>query len=82
MKLNSRVNILTERVLRIVYQNNASSFTELLHKDNSTTIHNRNIQLLTTEIFKANNGLLTPFMKELFVENAQHGYDLWKKTRI
>ena len=34
MKLNSRVNILTERVLRIVYQDNASSFTELLHKEN------------------------------------------------
>ena len=35
--------------LRIVYQDNASSFTVLLEKDNSTTIHNRNIQLLATE---------------------------------
>ena len=43
-KLNSRVNKLHERALRIVYQDCASSFTELYEKDNSTTIHNRNIQ--------------------------------------
>ena len=50
-KLNSRVNKLHERALRIVYQDRASSSTELLVKDNSTTIHNRNIQLLATELF-------------------------------
>ena len=42
-KLNSRVNKLDERALRIVYQDYASSFTEPLEKDDSTTIHNRNI---------------------------------------
>ena len=42
-KLNSRVNKLDERALRIVYQDYASSFTELLEKDNSTTMYNRNI---------------------------------------
>ena len=46
------VNKLHERALRIVYQDHASSFTELLEKDNSTTIHNRNIQLSATELFK------------------------------
>ena len=55
-KLNSRVNKLHERALRIVYQDYASSFTELLEKDNSTTIRNRNIQLLATELFKVKNG--------------------------
>ena len=47
----------------------------ILKKDNSATIHNRNIQLLATELFKVSNGLLTPFMNESFVENAQL-YDL------
>ena len=42
-KLNSRVNKLDERALRIVYQDYASSFTELLEKDNSTTMYNKNI---------------------------------------
>ena len=78
-KLNSRVNKLHERALRIVYQDYASSFTELLEKDNLTTIRNRNIQLLATELFKVKNGLSPPFMNEIFGENAQHYYDLRKK---
>ena len=57
-KLNSRVNKLDERALRIVYRDYASSFTELLEKHNSTTTHNRNIQLLATELFKVKNGCL------------------------
>ena len=75
-KLNSRINTLHERALRIVYQDYVSSFTELLEKDKSTTIHNRNIQLLATELFKVKNGLSPAFMNEVFVENAQHYYDL------
>ena len=81
-KLNIRVNKLHKRALRIVYQDYASSFTELLEKDNSTTIHNRNIHLLATELFKVKNGLLPPFMIEIFVENAQHYYDLRKKMNL
>ena len=42
-KLNSRINKLHERALRIVYQDYVSSFTELLEIDKSTTIHNRNV---------------------------------------
>ena len=58
------------------------SFTELLAKENSTTIHNRNIQLLATEFFKVKIGLPPPFMKKIFVENAQHYYDLRKETEL
>ena len=79
-KVNSRVNKLHERALRIMYQDYASSFTELLEKDNSIIIHNRNIQLLATELFKVKNGLSPSFMNEILVENAQHYYDLRKKT--
>ena len=77
-KLNSRINKLHERALRMVYQDYVSSFTELLEKDKSTTIHNRNIQLLATELFKVKNGLSPAFMNKIFVENAQHYYDLRK----
>ena len=71
---NSKLNTikLHERALRIVYPDYPSSFTELLTKENSTSIHNRNIQLLVTELFKVKNGLLPRFMKEIFVENACH----------
>ena len=64
-KLNSRVNKLHERAYRIVYQDYTSSFTKLLDKDNATTIHNRNIQLLATELFKVKNGLSPAFMNEI-----------------
>ena len=47
----------------MVYQDNASSFTE---KDNSATIHNRNIQLLTTELFKVKIGLSPPYINEIW----------------
>ena len=66
-KLNSRVNKLHERALRIACQDYTSSFIELLEKDNSATIHNRNIQLLATELFKVKNGLSPPFMNPIFV---------------
>ena len=52
----------------------------LTQKDNSTTIHNRNIQLLATELFKVKNELSPPFMNEIFVENPQHYYDLKEKN--
>ena len=76
-KLNRRVYKLHERALRTVYQDYASPFTELLEKDNSTTLHNRNILLLTTALFKVKNGLLP-----LFMEHAQHYYDLRKKLKL
>ena len=42
-ELNSRVNKLQERALRLVYQDYASSFTDLFEKYNSTIIYNKNI---------------------------------------
>ena len=81
-KLNSRVNKLNENALRIVYQDYASSFTELLEKDNSITIHNRNIQLLATELYEVKNGLLPPVRNKIFVENAQHYGDIRMKTKF
>ena len=81
-KLKSRINKLHERALRMVYQDYVSSFTELLEKDKPTTIYNRNIQLLATELFNVKNGLSPAFMNEIFVENAQQYYNLRKKNEF
>ena len=81
-KLNSRVYKLHERVLRIVYQDYASSLTELLEQDNSTTIRNINIQLLATELFKIKNEVSPNSINEIFEENAQHYYSLRKKLDL
>ena len=45
-KLNSKSNRLQERSLRIIYDDDKSSFEELLKKGGSVTIHHCNIQAL------------------------------------
>ena len=45
-------------------------------------LQNGNIHLLATELFIVKNGLSPPFMNDIFVENAQHYYDLRKKTEF
>ena len=51
-KINTQINKLHERALRLVYNDKSSPCQELLERDNSVTIHGRNIQLLLIEIFK------------------------------
>ena len=51
-KLNNRINGLHDRALSLVYNDFSSSFSELLEKDKSVTIHRRNLQTLAYEIFK------------------------------
>ena len=49
--INNKINRLHERALRIVYSDFKSSFEGLLMKDNSFSIHERNIQSLATDIY-------------------------------
>ena len=64
--LNNKINKLHERALRLVYKDDASTFRELLDKDNSFTIHERNLQKLAIEMFKAKNKLSPDFMQTIF----------------
>ena len=50
--INKKLNRLHERCLRITYCEKQSSFEELLEKDSSASINERNIQILATEIYK------------------------------
>ena len=56
-RLNNKINSIHERALRITYQDHISTFQELLNKDNSVSIHHRNLQTLATEMFKIHTGL-------------------------
>ena len=49
---NRKMNRLHGRCLRILYNDKQSSFKMLLEKDSSVSIHDRNIQCLTTEMYK------------------------------
>ena len=51
-KSNNRINHLHERALRIVYNDNQSSFENLLRKDRSVSIHHINICSFAIEIYQ------------------------------
>ena len=51
-EMNDKINSIHKRALRMVYLDFSSSFAELLEKDGSVTIHQRNIQLVAIEMFK------------------------------
>ena len=56
---NNKVNRLHERCLRIIYNNKRSSFNALLEKDGSVSVHERNIKILATEMFKVQKSSTT-----------------------
>ena len=76
--LNNKIIRLHERALRVVYKNEHFSFQELLHKNNSITIHQRNLQRLAIEMYKINNHLSPLPMQELFTEKTNK-HDLRNK---
>ena len=49
-RLNHRINKLHERALRIAYNDYSSDFVELLAKDDTVTIHQRNLRVLAIEM--------------------------------
>ena len=62
-----------------MYENKNLSFSELLELDNTVTIHQRNLQVLATEIFKVKNNLSPEIMKQVF-DFQEPYYNLRSKT--
>ena len=79
--MNRRINTIHERALRIAYKDYESSFEQLLTKDNSFRIDDRNLQRLATEIYKTQNGLAPNFMKEIFTPST-NPYNLRKNASL
>ena len=71
--INTRINNLHFRALRMVYREETSTFEELLERDGSVTIHQRNLQFLAIEMFKVEKGLAPIFMNEIFPKNKNKG---------
>ena len=66
-----KINKIQERALRIVYKDkNHSDFETLLVNQNSASVHQRNLRLLLTEIYKTKSGNAPSFMKEIFIEKV------------
>ena len=71
-ELNNKINNIHERALRITYKDKTTAFKDLLLKDNSVTIHHKNLQVLATEIFKFIHGYLPRLMESIFKLNDNH----------
>ena len=55
-----------ERCLRLIYSDKKSSYENLLEKNNSVSIHHKNIQALTIEMFKVNHKLCPESTGDIF----------------
>ena len=80
--INKKINRLHERCLRMIYCDKQSSFEELLEKDSSVSIHERNIQILATEMYKVSKGMSPPQITELFARRDEHPFNLRHNVEI
>ena len=81
-KLNNKINRFHETALRTEYSGYNSSFNELLDKDGSFTIHQRNVQSLAIEIYKYLHGLSPAILNEVFKVNETIPYDLRMRNEL
>ena len=65
--LNNKIDRIHERALKITYKHKYSTFQELLQKDNSVSIHHRNVQKLVIEIYKVLHGFSPPILNDILV---------------
>ena len=79
--LNNKTNRLHERFLRLIYNDKQLTFEELLEKDDSVSIHIRNLQALVIEMCNVVNGGSTEIMKEIFRICEENGKFSLKRHR-
>ena len=74
--LNNKINCIHERSLRTVSSDSNSSFNELLDKDRSFMIDQRNVPSLAIEIYKYQHGLSPAILNEVFKVSETISYGL------
>ena len=84
--LNNKINHQQERDLRLVYKDHNSTFSELLCKDNTLNIHQRNLQKLAIEMYKIKTNLSPSIVSDLFTKHTDT-YDLrqnrsWETSNV
>ena len=68
--LEHKINRIHERALRSVYLDDTTPFVDLLKKDNSFSIHHRNIQAMAIEMYKVKNNLGPSLLDNIFALNS------------
>ena len=72
-KTEYRINKIHERALRFIYPSDSKlTFKVLLHKNKTASIHQKNLQVLPTEIFKVKLNISLEILKELFSFNVRN----------
>ena len=66
--MNNRINTLHKKALKLVHTKKSNlSFDDLLKDDKSVKIHQKNLQILATEIYKVKNDLRPKIMADIFI---------------
>ena len=65
-KLNNRINKIPYRALKLIYEDEDSTFDELLKKDNAFTVHERNILSLGIELYEVAYGISPEITRLVF----------------
>ena len=63
-------------MLRIIYNDKKLSLKELLEKDSFTSMRQRNMQMLATELYKVSNNFSLPHMNKIFDIRNEHTYSM------
>ena len=71
-RVDHEISKLHEMALRIAYKDHFSSFDELLYKNKSVTVHQRNLQILAAEIYRIINGLYPETMQDIFETKSKY----------
>ena len=79
--LDHKINRLHERCLPMIYSDKKSSFHELLDKDESVSIHHKNIQKLGIKMFKVLNGENPQIANEIFRIRNEAPYEPQQRSR-
>ena len=80
--LNNKINHIYETALRTLYSVYSSSFYELLDKDDTFKIHQKNVQNLAIEIYKYLHGLSPAILSEVSKVNETIPYDLRMRNEL
>ena len=75
-RINNRINRLHERALRLAHNDYDASFQDLLIKDKSVTIHQRNLQVFAILLYKIINNEAPEIVRKMFYSDYQPHYNL------
>ena len=79
-KLNNYISRSQERCLRLTYKDHKGSFEELFEMSSSVSVHYKNLQSLTTELYNVFSGISPDIMKDAFLLNTSSDYNIRNRS--